>query len=298
MARKKNVAFGANPLLAGPSLVERGRSGSPFREVRLDDIDFDPDQPRRVFDEEGLNELAASIKEYGILAPVLVRALDGGTFRLVAGERRVRAAKMAGLEVVPAVVDLSETDKGVNLAKQLVENLQRRDLSSMERALAIGQLRETEGWSIREIASRLSVSKGFVQRCLEVLALPDDLKAGLVEGGSESKILLLKQVKNEDIRRELLARIDDYSRSQLDEAITSLLAADNEVYHGGTQAQEKKKKPSKLEIRDKRTADELCKVLGTKVRIVRSSPDKKRGRLLIDFYSEEDLKGLYKQLTA
>ena len=171
---KKQVKFDINPLLSGPSLAERAISGSPYRELPIDDIDVDIDQPRRVFDKESLDELAASISEYGVINPITVKVMPGGTYRLISGERRLRAAKQAGLTTISALVDASDLDDPNRLGKQLVENLQRENLSPMERALAIGQLKETYGWSIREIAKRLGISKGLVQRSLEALALPED----------------------------------------------------------------------------------------------------------------------------
>jgi ParB family chromosome partitioning protein len=204
---KKTVTFDLNPLFSGPSLRDREFSGSPFRLVPIADIDVNPEQPRRTFNEESLKELADSIKEYGVLSPVLIRPTEGGTFRLISGERRLRACKMVGIEAIPAIMDVGPDDESKTLSKQLVENLQREDLSSMERALAIGQLRDHFKLSVREIAKHLGLSKSLIQRSIEVLQLPDDLQAALIAGASESKILLLSQIKSRELRKELLAKI-------------------------------------------------------------------------------------------
>ena len=200
----KQIKISNNPLFSGPSLEARSAAGivanGPYRELQISDIDVDPNQPRRVFSEEGLAELAGSIKEHGVLCPILVKAAEGGTFRLVAGERRLRASKLAGLDKIPAIIDSSNDSEGTKLAKQLVENVQRESLSPMEKALAIGQLKEQTDWSIREIAKQLGVSKGFVQRSLEILALPEDLQAALISGASESKVLILAKVEDKVAR--------------------------------------------------------------------------------------------------
>ncbi|MCB0345015.1 MAG: ParB/RepB/Spo0J family partition protein, partial [Bdellovibrionales bacterium] len=217
MARKK-VKFDINPLLSGPSLASRATGGNPYRELSLSEIDLDPDQPRRVFNEESIEELSQSIKEYGVLSPLIVQMTDGGTYKLVAGERRYRAAKKAGLKVVPALVAARDSEDST-LAKQLTENLQREDLSPMERALAIGQLKESYTWSIRDIAKRLGISKAMVQRSLEILSLPDDLQAALIAGASESKILILGSVADREFRKQLIKKLSQLTRAQLEAEI-------------------------------------------------------------------------------
>lgn len=296
MARKK-VNFEANPLLSGPSLASRSRLGSPYRELPLNDIDVDPDQPRRVFDTEALAELAASIKEYGVLCPILVRVTNGGTYRLIAGERRLRAAKLAGLELIPAIVDSDDGDSTSTLAKQLVENVQRQDLTAMERALAVGQLRDTYSWSVREIGKRLGVSKSFVQRSIDILALPDDLQAALIAGAAESKVLLLGRVEDRETRKELLSLIDTLTREELEQRVSALVgkAGGEAVSHRGTAKQGKK---SRLSTEDQRLVQELQRAVGTKVQLIRTAGRSGQGRLVIDFYSNDDLRDIFQRLVA
>jgi ParB family chromosome partitioning protein len=295
MTRKK-IDFNTNPLLSGPSLGARTRSGSPFRFIPLSDIDIDPDQPRRVFDEEALNQLSSSIAEYGVISPILVRILDGGTYRLISGERRFRAAKMAGLDSVPAMIEQEESDGASLLSKQLVENLQREDLGSMERALAIGQLRDQFSLSVREISQKLGISKSSVQRSLEILGLPDDLQAALIAGASESKILTLAQVEDRNLRKSLLSAINQYSRRELEALIKENLntepALKEKVSHGGTA----KREPQSLSIEDQRIVEDMQKSLGTKVQMQRGKNG--QGRLLIDFYSDDDISELYRRVCV
>lgn len=299
MARKK-LNLQVNPLTRGPSLFERTRSGSPYREIPLAEIDVDPDQPRRVFAEETLNELAESIKEYGVLCPVLVRPTEGGTYRLITGERRFRASKLAGLQVIPAVVDQGDETDTTRLSKQLVENLQRQDLTPMERSIAIGQLRDSYQWSVREIASRLGVSKTFVQRSLEIVDLPDDLQAALISGAAESKILLLHGIDNKEVRAQFLSQLDHFTRAQLEEEVRRIRALlesnEDKVSHGGTAKSEKAKRKA-LSPEDHRIVQDIQNKLGTKVYLLRSQQRQEQGRITLEFYSDQDLKEIYKRLT-
>lgn len=298
MARK-TLKFEMNPLLGGPTLEARTRSGSPYRLLPLAEIDVDPDQPRRVFDTEALAELAASIKEHGILCPILVKVTAGGTYRVVAGERRLRASRLIGLESIPAVIDADDGDDNSTLAKQLVENLQREDLSAIERALAVGQLRDRYGWSVREIAKKLGASKSLVQRSLDVLALPEDLREALQGGASESKILLLQQIADRETRKVLLERVDELTRAELELEIQRILSSDDDtsVSHRGTESERRVSAKRTHSMEDRRIIDDIQRSLGTKVDIIRSARKDGVGRLVLDFYAAEDLEELYRRLT-
>lgn len=294
MARKK-VRFDVNPLLSGPSLASRTAGGNPYRELSLSEIDVDPEQPRRVFKEDSIEELAQSIKEFGILSPLLVQLTEGGTYKLIAGERRYRAAKKAGLKVVPALV-MQRAGDDSTLARQLTENLQREDLSPMERALAIGQLKESFAWSIREIAKRLGVSKAMVQRSLDILNLPDDLQAALIAGGSESKVLLLGAVENRELRKQLAGRLEELTRAQLEAEIAKLLNQDGAVYHRGTPAQ--RREGGAATPQDERIIEDIQRNLGTRVQISRKRGKKGQGKISLEFYSDQDLDEIYRRLIG
>ncbi len=203
---KNKLVLANNPLFGGPDFTNRERAGSPYRELRIDTIDRDPNQPRVHFDEEKLKELSASIKTYGVLSPILVAPSSiAGRYKLVSGERRFRASQMAGLTSIPAVIDKDADSNGDRtLAVQLVENIQRDDLTPLERAHAIGALKETFNLSIRDIADKLGVSKAMVQRSLEILELPDDLMNALREGAAESKVLLLAKIPDAEVRASYL----------------------------------------------------------------------------------------------
>ncbi len=299
MARK-NLKFEINPLLAGPSLEARTKAGSPYRVISLSEVDVDPDQPRRSFDTEALAELAASIKEYGVLNPILVRVTAGGTYRVIAGERRLRACRLLGLDTIPAIIDVEDNEEKNTLAKQLVENIQRQDLSPFERATAVGQLRDRYSWSVREIARKLGTSKSLVQRSFDLLDLPDDLQAALLSGAAETKILLLAKIEDRALRKDLLEKLEDYSRNALEVKIKELLGEDDSagVSHSGTVAKTRiSPNNKKLSPEDKRLVDEIQRALGTKIQLQRNSSKKGQGKLILEFYSPADLGEMHKRLV-
>jgi ParB family chromosome partitioning protein len=275
--------------MAGPALEERSRGGIPYREIPISAIEADPNQPRRSFDEEKLQELSESIKLYGVLSPILVRAgALPGRYTIISGERRYRASQIAGLAAIPAIVSQGEGEDSRTLAIQLVENLQRDDLSSLERAQAIGALRDGHNLSIRDIAEKLSISKSAVQRSLEILSLPDDLLNALREGASESKVLLVAKIEDPAVRATYLKDIDVLTRAQI-----------------GQSVEQKRPTPSQdtveskvMTAEDQRIAEEIQRALGMKVRMVRSSPNAEGGRLTIDFYGEGDLQILFRKLVS
>ncbi len=297
---RKALKFEINPLLSGPSLDVRARSGSPYRIIPLNDIDVDPDQPRRSFDAESIAELASSIDAHGLLCPILVRATEGGTFRLVSGERRLRACKSLGLDTIPAILDTQEGEQSDILAKQLVENIQRSDLNPMERALAVGQLKERFSLSVREIAVKLGLSKSSVQRSMDLLGLPDDLQAALISGAPETKVVQLAKVADVSKRKKLLDNLEKLNRDELSYILESGVDID-EVSHGGTPRDGEilsRIGDSKSQIADQRMEEELRKDLGMKIAIKRNPKALEKGRITIDFYSKSDLSEIYDRLRS
>ena len=290
---KKSIKFAHNPLFSGPSIKARSTfTTGPFRQIPISQLELDPEQPRRVYNEEALNSLADSINSYGILNPILVNQLESGNFKIVAGERRYRAAKIAGIDIVPVIIEQKPAAKADKLAVQLVENIQRQDLTSMEKALAIGQLRQAYNLSIREIAKKLGISKSAAQRSLDILELPDDLQAALIAGKPESKVLLLKEVSDVSKRKKLLNKIDDLSRKDLSSLVLS---------HSGTSDDGKNKKARKskkeLSTSDKRIIEQIQRSIGSKVKLSRKPGNSKAGSITVDFYTNSDLEELYKRLT-
>jgi ParB family chromosome partitioning protein len=287
---KRSFSFANNPLMAGPALEERARGGIPYREIPISAIEADPNQPRRSFDVEKLQELAESIKLYGVLSPILVRAAAlPGRYTIISGERRYRASQIAGLAAIPAIVSQGEGEDSRTLAIQLVENLQRDDLSPLERAQAIGALRDGHSLSIRDIADKLSISKSAVQRSLEILQLPDDLLNALREGASESKVLLVAKIDDPAVRASYLKDIDVLTRAQIGKSVEAKTGSS--AVEGGVESKG-------MTAEDQRIAEEIQRALGMKVRLTRSSPLAEGGRLAIDFYGEGDLQILFRKLVS
>lgn len=286
MNSKRKFILANNPLLSGPALEDRERIGIPYRQIPIDSIDRDPNQPRVNFDEDKLSELSTSIKTYGILSPILVRPSKiAGRYQLIAGERRFRAARLAGLTNVPALVDQqSDTSEQRTLAMQLVENIQRADLSPLERAHAIGALKEAHNLSIRDVAEQLGISKSAVQRSLEILELPDDLMNALRQGASESKILLLSKIPDEEIRAGYLKDLETLTRNQLAKDVEKASTSEANT------------KESALSAEDQRIVDEIQRALGLKVKMSRNASNEQSGKLTIEFYSEGDLQELFRKL--
>ena len=286
---KRSFSFSNNPLMAGPALDERAKGGIPYREIPLSAIEADPHQPRQTFDEEKLQELADSIKLYGVLSPILVRAGQlPGRYTVISGERRFRAAHLAALSSIPAMVNHGEDVQGRTLAIQLVENLQRDDLTPIERAHAIGALRDGNSLSIRDIAEKLSISKSAVQRSLDILQLPDDLLNALRQGASESKVLLLAKIEDEQLRATYLKDLDLLTRAQLEKNLGK----------GRTDNDDVTGEPKVINAEDLRIADEIQRALGMKVKLIRSNSSADSGKLMVEFYAEGDLQILFRKLIA
>lgn len=289
--KRKGFSLANNPLLSGPAFEERAKGGIPYKEIPLSAIEADPNQPRTMFDPQKLEELSESIKLYGILSPILVRPSKlPARYLLISGERRFRAAHLAGLSSIPAIVSANsdETGDAKTLALQLVENLQRADLSPLERSHAIGALRDAHQLSIRDIAERLSISKSAVQRSLEILELPDDLLNALREGASESKVLLLAKIEDEAVRKSYLNDLDTLTRSQLEKDLDKRKSKDEE------EAEAEKI----ISAEDVRLAEEMQRAIGLKVKLTRSHANASGGRLIIEFYSEADLQEIFRKLVG
>jgi len=286
---KRSFSFANNPLMQGPALDERARGGVPYREIPLSAIEADPNQPRQNFDQDKLQELADSIRLYGVLSPILVKSGNlPGRYVIISGERRFRASHLAGLSSIPAIVNQAEEADGKKLAIQLVENLQRSDLSPLERAHAIAALRDGHSLSVRDIADKLSISKSAVQRSLDILQLPHDLLNALREGVAESKVLLLAKVQDESERAKYLSEIDTLTRSQLEQSLGK---------------REPKNDPDPAEAKeasaeDLRISDEIQRSLGMKVRLARNTSNTDNGKLSIEFYGDGDLQILFRKLVA
>lgn len=233
-------------------------------------------QPRRRFQEESLKELASSIEAHGVLAPIILRR-SGEGYELIAGERRWRAAKMAGLKTIPALVKEASGPAMLELA--LVENLQREDLNPLEEAEVYRKLSEEFGLTQEEIARRVGKERASVANALRLLRLPDEIKSDLVAGtltpGHGRALLGLEKISQQLRARErILAQTLSVRES---EALVRRIKRGREALV---------RSGPKASPRIRSLEEELSRILGTKVRITRRGG---KGRVEIEFYSDLDL---------
>ena len=162
-----------------PAIVSLLTPDSPTRSVgvrivQIDHIEPNPEQPRLVFEPEALNELAASIREHGVLQPILVRPLGPNTYQIVAGERRWRASRLAGLETIPALIEEIDDDTALEIA--IIENLQREDLTPLDEAAMYDRMVHEHGYSIRKLADKLGKDKGYLENRLRLADAPPEIR--------------------------------------------------------------------------------------------------------------------------
>jgi ParB family chromosome partitioning protein len=176
------------------------------RVIPVERIEPNPQQPRMVFDVAALHELAASIREHGVLQPILVRPLGSNRYQLVAGERRWRASKEAGLETIPALVEELDDDTSLEIA--IIENLQREDLSPLEEATMYDRMVREHGYSIRKLADKLGKDKGYLENRLRLADAPEEIRELVsVRKDTLSHAYELMKVTDEKKRRRLAARV-------------------------------------------------------------------------------------------
>jgi ParB family chromosome partitioning protein len=177
-----------------------------IRYVPVDRIDPNPEQPRLSFDPDSLNDLAASLREHGVLQPILVRPIEAGRYQLVAGERRWRAAKLAELDTVPALIE--EIDDDTALEISIIENLQREDLSPLDEALMYERMTRDHGYSLRKLAQKLGKDKGYIENRLRLADAPAEIKQLVsLRKDTLSHAYELLKVSDERTRRRLAEQV-------------------------------------------------------------------------------------------
>ena len=272
-------------LAKGLSTDENGKL---FAEVSL--LKPNPQQPRTEFDEEALNELAASIKENGIIQPVTIEDAGDGSFYIIAGERRTRAAKIAGLEKVPVQLVKYNDEKKLEIA--LIENIQRSDLNAIEEAQAYYKLMELGGLTQDQVAVKVGKNRSTVANAIRLLKLPEDMQTALsqnkITAGHARSLLSVNDKTNQQI---LFGKIigQNMSVRQAEDAAASL----NE----GAKAKASEKSAPKAEVRDPDFAaleQQFIEALGTKVAL---KGNLERGSISIDYFSRADLDRLYEIFT-
>jgi ParB family chromosome partitioning protein len=284
--KRRGLGRGLSALIPGAEPV------SGMTEVSVTDIAANPRQPRHGMDAEGLRELAESIREHGLLQPLIVTARDaagapgGPRYQLIAGERRWRAAKLAGLQHVPALVKEATPQQTLELA--LVENIQRADLNPLEEAGAYQQLVDEFGLTQEQVAQRVGRSRVTVTNSLRLLRLPDDIKDALQSGRiSEGHARALLALNDERVQLHVLQAIRKRALSvRQTEELVRRLGAGEPTHRSAPRTQA----PETRALEDR-----FRQSLGTKVNLFRS---RRGGRLVIHFFSEEELQALLERIVG
>ena len=277
------------------STAQDQASGAGIVPVELDPTLLKPNpfQPRRAFNEESLQELAASIKEHGIIQPIIVEK-NGDSYIIIAGERRTRAALLAGLERVPVVFREFENSKKLEIA--LIENIQRENLNPIEEAKAYQEIMQLSGLNQEETAKRVGKSRPAVANAMRLLQLPDDMQTALEKGVlSAGHARAILSLINPADQRVLFTRITEQALSVRE---AEMQAAQLKK---GARIEQKKDIPQRkpLESDDIRLAikdieQQFIDALGTKVEI---KGDLEKGLVSISYFSRADLDALYEKLT-
>ncbi len=281
---KKGLGKGLGALIPKGSVFTGGRT---IVNVGIDQISSNPRQPRTIFNESSLRELADSIKNSGVAQPILVRMKKGG-YELVAGERRLRAAKMAGLSVIPAIVKDFSDEESIQLA--LIENLQREDLNPMDEAEAYGRLVSEFNLSQADIAKKVSKDRSTVANMLRLLELPKDIQKSLRKGEiSTGHARTLLSVSDKD---KQMVFFKDIIKNKLSVRDLEIL-----VYGApkAVQGQKRSRGKSILDAALRPWLEKLTSYLSTKVRLHGSQS---RGRIEIEYFSQEDLERILSLITG
>jgi ParB family chromosome partitioning protein len=271
------------------ALIPAAESRAGATEIPIAQVSPNPHQPRQTITEESLAELAVSIREHGVIQPLVVTQA-GDEYQLIAGERRWRAAQLAGLVTVPAIIKETTPQQMLELA--LVENVQRADLNPLEEASAYRQLMDEFGLTQEEVAERVGKSRTAVANTVRLLRLPDDLKEALATGRiSEGHARALLSLPTARLQRQALATIEKRGLNvrQTEDLVRQLQAELEES------ADDKTVREPPLSPQDRDAVEKFQARLGTKVNLVRG---KKGGRLVIHFYSEEELQAIYEAIVG
>ncbi len=276
MAKKKNLGTGLGALLGEEPTLASGQT------LPISRVEPRAGQPRTRFDEPALQELADSIAEHGLLQPITVRALDNGYYQIIAGERRWRAARMAGLREVPVCIVEADDRKAQELA--LVENLQREDLNPMEEARGYRALMEEYGLTQEAVSQSVGKSRPAVANALRLLALPEAIvsmveKGELTTGHARALLPIQDRTKQLDAARQVVEK--GLSVRQTETLAANLLKAPKQA------------KPAPAVDYAAQASAELGQALGRKVHIV---DGRKKGRIELEYYGADDREALLKAL--
>lgn len=291
MQARKALGRGLDSLISPtePTLGSEIKETLPGRTVPIDRIFANRQQPRYLFKEEALQELALSIKRDGLIQPIVVSATMDGRYELIAGERRWRASKMAGLQEVPVIIKNVSEEKRLELA--LVENIQRENLNPIEEAKGYQTLVDQFQLSHADIAERVGKSREYVANAVRLLKLPkviqEDVRQRKMKSGHARSLLALPSVEEQLFFREKILK-EVLTVRDVERMVQERKGLARKIH------QSRKKN---LSPQTKLLLDEIQRALATKVRLQQSAIDG-NGTLLIDFYSWQDLDRIYKKLVT
>ncbi len=272
--QKQALGKGLGALIPDLSVLnDKERKALGIAEIELDKIVPNEYQPRKTFQDDAMKELAASIKEHGVIQPIIVHRI-GTNYGLIAGERRWRASRLAGLKTIPALV--KEATKRELIEQALIENIQREDLNPLEAAEAYKRLQDEFKLTQEDLAKRVGKERSTVTNFLRILSLPKEVKHELAAGnlsmGHAKALLSMERVRDQLQAAQMIVK-------------KGLSVREAEALAGKLKNPAKEKKP-KVSHELKSVEDKLRKSLGTKVSITATA---KGGRIVIDYYSNEEL---------
>ena len=284
MAKKRGLGMGMDALF-----FENSTESSSSQTLRISEIEPNKSQPRIDFDDEAIATLADSIRQHGLLQPLLVRPLENGSYQIVAGERRWRACRMAGLDEIP--VHIKELSDQETMQVALIENLQRENLNAIEEALGYQDLIDNYNMTQEEVAKTVGKSRSVVANCLRALKLEDEIQNMLRNGDiTIGHAKALAGVENSQIRVDLAKKCkeDMLTVRNLEKLCAKISEESN------NKPQNKEKKQSVIDSYFKEVELALNQELGRKVTV---NSTKNKGTIEIEFYNKDDLSELAKLLA-
>jgi ParB family chromosome partitioning protein len=284
---EKGLGLGLSALL-GEAALEN--NSADFLFLPISKIETAPNQPRKRFDELMLRELADSILEHGIIQPLTVRKLSSGYYQIVAGERRWRAARIAGLSELPVRIIEADDKKAMELA--LVENLQREDLNAMEEAEGYRALMDEYGFTQEQVSERVGISRPAIANSLRLLSLPKYVKAlieagDLTPGHARAVMQLSKPIEQEEFAKQL---VKEGTSVRAAETLASKYVKNAEKSQSGAEKAQKTVINYAAEVEK-----DLTERLGRRVRIIEG---RRKGRFEIEYYGDDDMQTLIEALLT
>lgn len=290
MAKKMVLGRGLDALITIDEVKTEGSSS--INEIELSKIQVNPDQPRHVFDEEALQELAASIRQIGVIQPITLRKIDDDLYQIIAGERRYRASSIAGLSSIPAYIRTAEDETVMEMA--LIENIQREDLNSIEIALAYQNLIEAYNLTQERLSERIGKKRTTIANYLRLLKLPAEIQMGIrdkkIDMAHARTLVTLEDAAAQLEVYELILeeglsvrKVEEYVRAIAKGEKLEDLLKEEKVVETVKKSGVKKTTPEEFEI----LKTHLSKFFSTKVQL--TCNDKGKGKISIPFKTEEEL---------